>query len=324
MEDLPLENRPQEMLLDDDEHDQEEGECDVVDTTRPCNDEPVTETRNKDVVSEKREYLETQVALNSRRDRYEERNNKRPSQDAKSNLSKQKRPLSSTGDVLSSENSVDLTEKGRQRSQSAGKEPELRNHSVQNKSSRQKNDELSKFPKKKSSSSNTEKVDSAKTPKVEVKTKTTSEVTQSEAVNFVKPETKHHGKAERAAPKKEPSERTTTCSSSGSPRKSSHNKQQTVTNSTHSGSKSSSVTDSSHSGTATKSSSLDSTHGPVKKSKEGASVGDNTRNSPTVNDNSRASTKGTSTSGHLPGSSKALASEGEREHKPGNRQLVFS
>ena len=297
--------------MDDYEHEQEESECDVVDTTRPCTDEPVIETTNKDAMSAKKAYLETQNALNSRHAMDEDRNNRRLPQ-VTTNPSEPKRPLSSTGDVLTSENLLSLNEKGRQRSHSAGKETELKNHSVQDKNLRRKNDELSKFPKRKSNPSNSEKVDNVKTQKVEIKTKTTSEVTQSETVNCVKPETKHHGKAERPASKKEQSEKTT-CST-GSPRKGSHNKQQTVASAPHGGNKSTSSTDVSYGGTATKTSS-DTAHVPVKRSKDGANTADHTQNSSTTTDSSRTTTKGTSAGGGH--GSKTALNEVEREHKPG-------
>lgn len=312
-EDLPLENRPQEPLLDDYEHEQEESECDVVDTTRPCTDEPVIDTTNKDTISAKKPYLETQNALNSRQATDEDRNNRRLPQDT-TNPSKPKRPLSSTGDVSTSENLLTLNEKGRQRSHSAGKETELKNHVVQDKNLRRKNDELSKFAKRKSNPSNSEKVDYVKTQKMEIKTKTTSEVTQSETVNCVKPETKHHGKAERPVSKKEQSEKGT--SSTGSPRKGSHSKQQSVTNAAHRGNKSTSSTDATHGGTATKTSS-DTAQVPVKRSKDGGTTADHTHNSSTATDSSRTSTKGTSAGGHSPGSNKTAPNEGDREHKPG-------
>ena len=324
-EDLPLENRPQEPLVDDYDHEHEERECDVVDTTRPCTDESIVETRNMETVSEKKEYLVSRDVLNNRQVTDADRSklkistsNKIPSQDA--NPSKPKRPLSSTGDVSTSESSISMNDNGHRRSQSAGKESELKNHALLDKNPRRKNDELSKFPKKKSNPVNSEKVDSVKTQKIEVKTKTTSEVTQSETVNCVKPDTKHHGKAEKPVSKKEQAEKTN--STTVSPRKSSHSKQSTVGgNPAHSGSKSTSPRDASHAGATTKTSS-DTTQSSVKRSKDGTNATDNTYNVSTANDSSRASTKGASTSSHSPSNSKTASGEGEREHKPSMWQFT--
>ena len=284
----------------------------MVDTTRPCTDDAVIETRNNETVSEKKEYREKQDTLGNTQVTNENRNNKRPSQDA--NPAKPRRPLSSMGDVSTSESSPSSNEKGHRRSQSDGKESEVKNRAVEDKNPRRKNDELSKFPKKKSGPVNSEKVDSVKAQKIEVKTKTTSEVTQSETVNCVKSDAKHHGKAEKPTSQKEQADKAN--SSTGSPRKSSHNKQQTAGNPAHGGNKSTSPRDTSHGGTMTKTAS-ETTQMSGRRSKDVTSTTDNTQNPSTVNDSGRASTKVSSSGGHSPGSSKMSPSEGEQDHKPG-------
>ena len=248
----------------------------MVDTTRTCTDELLTETRHKEASAAKKENL---LMLNDRQNTDDVKNklqistsNKRSAQDAAH--TKPKRPLSSTGDVSTSENSLCLNDKGHRRSQSAGKESELKSHAVQDKNPRRKNDELSKFTKKKSNQG-----DYAKTPKLEVKTKTTSEVTQSETVNCVKSETKHHSKAEKPVSKKEQSEKTNT--SAGSPRKSTHSKQQTTGGLAHGVSKSSSPRDTTHSGVPSKTVS-DSTQASVRRSKDVTNAIDDAQNSSTV------------------------------------------
>lgn len=321
-EDLPLENRPQE-LVDDYEHDQEENECDVVDTTRePCTDGLLTGTSHRETTTDKKVYLVTQDALKNRQIADDDRNklkisasNKRPTQDT--SHAKPKRPLSSTADVSTPQNSVCSNERGHRRSHSAGKESELKSHSVQDKIPRKKSEELAKVSKKKNNPVISEKVDSVKTQKIEIKTKTTSEVTQSETVNCVKPDTKHQSKAEKPVPKKEQTEKTN--NSASSTRKNSHNKQQTVGNLGHVGNKSSSSKDSSHGGTAALAKvSSDTTQTSVRRIKDGQNVADNAQTSSIASDSGRSSTKGTSSSSHSPSSGKTAApSEGEREHKPG-------
>ena len=315
--------------MDDYDHDQEENECDVVDTTRePCSDELLTGTSHRETTADKKEYLVAQDALKSRQITDDDRNklkisasNKRTTQDA--THTKPKRPLSSTGDVSTAQNSLCSNEKGHRRSQSAGKESELRTHSVQEKNARKKSEEVVKVMKKKNNPVINEKVDSVKAQKIEIKTKTTSEVTQSETVNCVKPDTKHQNKAEKPVSKKEQSEKSN--NSANSPRKNSHNKQQTVTNPAHIGNKSSSSKDSSHGGAATSTKpSTETTQTSVRRVKDGPNATDNTQTSSTVNDSSKMSTKGSSTASHSPSSGKITASsEAEREHKPG-RSLGFS
>ena len=311
-------------MVDDYEHDQEENEFDVVDTTRePCPDESLTGGNHKETLTEKKEYAIAQDALKNRQITDDDRNklkisasNKRPSQDAVH--TKPKRPLSSTGDVSTMQNSLCLNEKVHRRSQSAGKELELKSHSAQN--PRKKSEEIAKVLKKKSNPVVNEKVDSVKPQKIEIKTKTTSEVTQSETVNCVKPDTKHHGKAEKPILKKEQAEKTN--SSASSPKKNSHIKQQGGTNPAHVSNKSSSSKDSGHSVAAitTTKSSSDTTQTSVKRIKDGSNAADSTQGYSTVNDSSKVSTKGSSTGGHSPGSGKTTGpSEGEREHKPGKQ-----
>lgn len=309
--------------MDDYEHDQEENECDVVDTTRePCTDGLLTGTSHRDTTTEKKVYLVTQDALKNRQIADDDRNklkisasNKRPTQDA--GHTKPKRPLSSAGDVSTPQNSVCSNERAHRRSHSEGKESELKSHSVQDKIPRKKSEELTRVSKKKNASVISEKVDSVKTQKIEIKTKTTSEVTQSETVNCVKPDTKHQSKAEKPVSKKEQTEKTNNSASSS--RKNSHNKQQTVGNPGHVGNKSSSSKDSSHGGIAALAkASSDTTQTSVRRGKDGQSAADNVQTSSIASDSGRLSTKGTSSSSHSPSSGKTAApSEGEREHKPG-------
>lgn len=311
-DDLPLDNRPQEVLLDDDEQDQEQPVCDVVDTTRPCTDEPVMEAKDKARTLEKPEFTKLQDTTNSRQSTKEIRNNKRPSADAKNGSLKLKRPLSSTGDVSTSVNSPTLNDQYRQRSQSDGKESDLTNHSVQNKNPRQKYDELSKIVKKKSNPSNWDKVDPVNTQRTEVNTKTMSEVTQSQTVNCTKPDAKHHMKSEsKPTPKKEQGEK---ASSAATPRKSPHSKQQLSINTAHGSNKLCSAisTDASHSVTTAKT----VPPAPVKRIKEGPHVTDNSQSVSVGNDSGRVSTKGTVNSGHPQGSGRTAPNEGERDQKP--------
>ncbi|PFX24058.1 Ankyrin repeat and KH domain-containing protein 1 [Stylophora pistillata] len=318
-EDLPLENRPQEMV-DDFDHDQEENECDVVDTTRePCSEELLTGNNHQKNKTEEKEYLLAQDALKNRQITDDDRNklkictsNKRSTLD--SGRSKPKRPLSSTGDVSTPQNSLCSHEKGRARSQSAGKETELKNNTLQDKTSRKKSDEPAKITKKKSNPSNSDKVDSVKTQKIELKTKTTSEVTQSVTVNCVKPDVKQQIKAEKPSSKKESSEK---ANSSANSKKNSYSKQQSVGNTASVGDKSSSSKDCSVSGAVTTKKSSDATQASVRRGKDTANAVDhNTPTSSTLTD-SRTSTKGTITSGHSSNSSnKTTPIEGEREHKP--------
>ena len=320
-DDLPLDNRPQEVLLDDDEQDQEQPVCDVVDTTRPCTDEPVMEAKDKARTLEKPEFTKLQDTTNSRQSTKEIRNNKRPSADAKNGSLKLKRPLSSTGDVSTSVNSPTLNDQYRQRSQSDGKESDLTNHSVQNKNPRQKYDELSKIVKKKSNPSNWDKVDPVNTQRTEVNTKTMSEVTQSQTVNCTKPDAKHHMKSEsKPMPKKEQGEK---ASSAATPRKSPHSKQQLSINTAHGSNKLCSAisTDASHSVTTAKT----VPPAPVKRIKEGPHVTDNSQSLSVGNDSGRVSTKGTVNSGHPQGSGRTAPNEGERDQKPGKLfDLIFT
>lgn len=321
-EDLPLENRPQE-LVDDYEQDQEENECDVVDTTRePCTDGLLTATSHRETATEKKVYLVTQDALKNRQIADDDRNklkisasNKRPTQDA--SHTKPKRPLSSTGDVSTTQNSVCLNERSHRRSHSAGKESELKSHSVQDKNARKKSEDLAKVSKKKNTPVIGDKADSVKAQKTEIKTKTASEVTQSETVNCVKPDTKHQNKAEKPLSKKEQTEKAN--NSASSPKKNSYNKQQIVGNPGHVGNKSSSSKDSSHGGTVHPAKvSSDTTQTSVRRGKDGQNVADNAHTSSIASESGRLFTKGTTSSGHSPSSGKTSATiEGEREHKPG-------
>lgn len=309
--------------MDDYEQDQEENECDVVDTTRePCTDGLLTGTSHRETETEKKVYLVTQDALKNRQIADDDRNklkisanNKRPTLDA--SHTKPKRPLSSSGDVSTPQNSVCLNDRSHRRSQSAGKESELKSHSVQDKNPRKKSEELAKVSKKKNTPVIGEKVDSVKTPKIEIKTKTTSEVTQSETVNCVKPDAKHQGKAEKPVSKKEQIEKSN--NSVSSPKKNFHNKQQTVGNPGHVGNKSSSSKDSSHGGIIhTAKVSSDTTQTFVRRGKDGQNVADNAHTSSTASESGRLFTKGTTPFSHSPSSGKtATLSEGEREHKPG-------
>lgn len=314
--------------MDDYEHDQEENECDVVDTTRePCADELLTGTNHRDSTPEKKEYAIAQDALKNRQIADDDRNklkistsSKRSTQDA--SHTKPKRPLSSTSDVSTTQNSLCSNDKGHRRSQSAGKESELKSQSMQDKNPRKKSEEVAKVVKKKYNPVINEKFDYVKAQKIEVKTKTTSEVTQSETVNCIKPDTKHHSKAEKPASKKEQTTEKTNNSAS-SPRKSSQNKQQTVANPAHVSNKSSSSKDSSHGGTATSAkTSTDTNQTAVKRVKDGPSTADSAQTSSAVNDSGKMSTKGSSSASHSPSAGKTAApSEGEREHKPG--QLLW-
>ena len=321
-EDLPLENRPQEMV-DDFDHDQEDNVGDVVDTTRePCSEELLTENNHQEMKTDEKEYLLAQDALKNRQIADDDRNklkicpsNKRSTLD--SGHAKPKRPLSSTGDVSTPQNSLCPHQKGRARSQSAGKETELKNNTLPDKNSRKKSDEPAKITKKKIIPSNSDKADSVKTQKIELKTKTTSEVTQSVTVNCVKPDVKQQIKAEKPSSKKESSEKAN--SSASSPKKNSYSsKQQNVGNTSSVGDKSSSSKDSSVSGAATTKKSSDATQPFVRRGKDTTNaVDNNTPTTSTVTD-SRTSTKGTLAAGHsLSGSNKTTPSEGEREHKPG-------
>ena len=314
VDDVPLENRPQEVSLDDDDKQGGgDGDCDVVDTTRPCTEPPVIETKDKPVTLEKREIAQSQDTAKSKQGAKQNKNNKRLSVDAKIGPSKLKRPLSSTGDDVSMlTNSVDLNEQGRQCSQSAGKESDLKHQSVQSKYAGLKTDELSKFAKKKGSSSNSDKVDPANTQKVEVKTKTMSEETQSEPVNFTKADTKHHVKSEsKQAPKKEQAEKGRP---TGTPSKSPQNKQQASVSATHGVNKIVSA-EANHSVTPTKTSSS-ATPVSSKRSKE---TTDNTQGSSVGNDSNKALMKVAMSSAlNSHGSKKTASSDGEREHsKPG-------
>ncbi|XP_027047638.1 ankyrin repeat domain-containing protein 17-like isoform X3 [Pocillopora damicornis] len=320
-EDLPLENRPQEMA-DDFDHDQEDNVGDVVDTTRePCSEELLTENNHQEMKTDEKEYLLAQDALKNRQIADDDRNklkicpsNKRSTLD--SGHAKPKRPLSSTGDVSTPQNSLCPHQKGRARSQSAGKETELKNNTLPDKNSRKKSDEPAKITKKKIIPSNSDKADSVKTQKIELKTKTTSEVTQSVTVNCVKPDVKQQIKAEKPSSKKESSEKAN--SSASSPKKNSYSsKQQNVGNTSSVGDKSSSSKDSSVSGAATTKKSSDATQPFVRRGKDTTNAVDN--NSPTTSTvtDGRTSTKGTLAAGHsLSGSNKTTPSEGEREHKP--------
>ena len=320
-EDLPLENRPQEMA-DDFDHDQEDNVGDVVDTTRePCSEELLTENNHQEMKTDEKEYLLAQDALKNRQIADDDRNklkicpsNKRSTLD--SGHAKPKRPLSSTGDVSTPQNSLCPHQKGRARSQSAGKETELKNNTLPDKNSRRKSDEPAKITKKKIIPSNSDKADSVKTQKIELKTKTTSEVTQSVTVNCVKPDVKQQIKAEKPSSKKESSEKAN--SSASSPKKNSYSsKQQNVGNTSSVGDKSSSSKDSSVSGAATTKKSSDATQPFVRRGKDTTNAVDN--NTPTTSPvtDSRTSTKGTLAAGHASsGSNKTTPSEGEREHKP--------
>ena len=321
-EDLPLENRPQEMA-DDFDHDQEDNVGDVVDTTRePCSEELLTENNHQEMKTDEKEYLLAQDALKNRQIADDDRNklkicpsNKRSTLD--SGHAKPKRPLSSTGDVSTPQNSLCPHQKGRARSQSAGKETELKNNTLPDKNCRKKSDEPAKITKKKIIPSNSDKADSVKTQKIELKTKTTSEVTQSVTVNCVKPDVKQQTKAEKPSSKKESSEKAN--SSASSPKKNSYSsKQQNVGNTSSVGDKSSSSKDSSVSGAATTKKSSDATQPFVRRGKDTTNaVDNNTPTTSTVTD-SRTSTKGTLAAGHLSsGSNKTTPTEGEREHKPG-------
>ena len=292
-----------------------------MDTTRePCGEELLTGNNHQENKTEKKEYLISQVALKNRQITDDDRNklkisasNKRSTQDA--GHAKPKRPLSSTGDVSTPPNSICSSGKGRPRSQSAGKESELKNNSLQDKTSRKKNDDLAKIPKKKSNPSISDKANSVKTQKIELKTRTTSEVTQSETVNCVKPDVKQQSKAEKPASKKEPSEKAN--SSASSPKKNSYSKQQPIGNPASVGNKSSSAKDSNHSGTVTTSkTSSDTTQTSNRRGRDVSNTADNAPATSTASD-SRTSTKGTFTTSHLPSGGKTAPSEGEREHKPG-------
>ena len=309
--------------MDDYEQDQDENECDVVDTTRePCTDGLLTGTSHTEAESEKKVYLVTQDALKNRQIADDDRNklkisatNKRPTQDA--SHTKPKRPLSSTGDVSTSQNSVCLNDRSHRRSHSAGKESELKSHCVQDKNPRKKSEELAKVSKKKNTPVIGEKVDSVKTPKIEIKTKTTSEVTQSETVNCVKPDIKHQSKAEKSVSKKEQTEKVD--NSVSSPKKNFHSKQLTVGNPGHVGNKSSSSKDSSHGGTVHLAKvSSDTSQTSVRRGKDGQNVADNARTSSTPSEGGKLFTKGTMPFSHSLSSGRTAApSEGEREHKPG-------
>ena len=308
--------------MDDYEQDHEENECDVVDTTRePCTDGLLTGTSHRETETEKKVYLVTQDALKNRQIADDDRNklkisasSKRPTQDA--SHTKPKRPLSSTGDVSTTQNSVCLNDRSHRRSHSAGKESELKSHCVQDKNPRKKSEELAKASKKKNTPVIGEKVDSVKTPKIEIKTKTTSEVTQSETVNCVKSDMKHQSKAEKPLSKKEQSEKSN--NSVSSPKKNFYNKQQTVGNSGFVGNKSSSSKDSSHGGIIHPAkASSDTTQTSVRRSKDGHNVTDNAHASSTASESGRLFTKGTMPFSHAPSSGKTAPSEGEREHKPG-------
>ena len=309
--------------MDDDDQDQEENECDVVDTTRePCTDGLLTGTSHRETATEKKVYLVTQDALKNRQIADDDRNKmkisastKRPTQDA--SHTKSKRPLSSTGDVSAPQNSVCSNERSHRRSHSAGKESELKSHSAQDKNVRKKSEELAKVSKKKNTPVIGEKVDSVKAQKIEIKTKTTSEVTQSEAVNCVKPDTKHQHKAEKPVSKKEQTEKAN--NAANSPRKNSHSKQQTVGNPGHIGNKSASSKDSGHGGTVHLSKvPSDTTQISVRRGKDGQNVADNAQTSSIASESSRFSAKGTTSSSHSPSSGKTAApSEGDREHKLG-------
>ena len=319
VDDVPLENRPQEVSLDDDDDDDDkqgggaDGDCGVVDTTTPCTEPPVIETKDKPATSEKTEITQAQDTAKSKQSTKQNKINKRPSVDAKIGPSKLKRPLSSTvDDVSTSANAVDLSEQGRQRSQSAGKESDLKHQSVQSKYSGPKTDELSKCAKKKGNSSNCDKVDPANTQNVEVKMKTMSEDTQSEPVNFTKPDVKHHVKSEsKQTPKKEQPEKGKT---SGTPSKSPQSKPQASVSATHGGNKTVSA-EANHSVTTTKTSSS-VTPACGKRSKDAT---DNTQGSLVGNDSNKASVKSAlSTTLNSYGSNKTASSDGEREHsKPG-------
>ena len=310
--------------MDDYEQDQEENECDVVDTTRePCTDGLLTGTSHRETATEKKVYLVTQDALKNRQIADDDRNklkisasNKRPTQDA-SHGTKPKRPLSSAGDVSTPQNSVCSNERSHRRSHSAGKESELKSYSLQDKNPRKKGEELGKVSRKKNIPVIGEKVDSVKAQKIDIKTKTTSEVTQSETVNCIKADTKHQSKAEKPASKKEQTEKTN--SSASSPRKNSHNKQQTVGNPGHVGNKSFGSKDPSHGGTVHLAKvSSDTSQAFVRRGKDGQNVADNAQTSSIASESGRLSTRVTSSSSHSPGSGKTAApSEGEREHKPG-------
>ena len=288
---------------------------DVVDTTRKNTEEVLTTDSHKDSTTVKEDNPVIENALNNRQVTDDCKNklspsnsNKRPPQDV--SQTKPRRPLSSTSDVLTSENSLSSKDKGRQRSQSAGKEFDSQNHKVQDRNSRQRYDELPKISKKKNNQE-----DPARSQKVEVKTKTTSEVTQSQEVNCVKTETKYHSKGEKPVPKKESNERAN--NAVGSPKKSTpHGKQQSAGGAGHSGGKASSPKDAtSHTGSPAKPSS-DTNQGSAKRSKDGTHVVDGTHVL-SVNDSGRGSTKTTSSSGHTPSGAKNSSSDGEREHKPG-------
>jgi len=314
VDDVPLENRPQEVSLDDDDDDDKQGggadgDCGVVDTTRPCTEPPVIETKDKPATSEKTEITQAQDTAKSKQSTKQNKNNKRPSVDAKTGPSKLKRPLSSTVDnVSTSANAVDLNEQGRQRSQSAGKESDLKHQSVQSKYSGPKTDELSKCAKKKGSSSNCDKVDPANAQNVEVKTKTMSEDTQSEPVNFTKPDVKQHVKSEaKQTPKKEQPEKG---KATGTPSKSPQNKPQASVSATHGVNKIVSA-ETNNSVTTTRTSSS-ATPACGKRSKDAT---DNTQGSLVGNESNKASVKAAlSTTLNSHGSNKTVSSDGEREH----------
>ena len=304
-EDLPLENRPQEPLVEDSEHDPEESENDVVDTTRTAADEPQMETGHKEIAIGTREPLAWQSLKNKQRTDNETNQLKlTTNEDITShvvNHSKPKRPLS-TGDMSTPRNTICSNERNHHRNSSS----ELKNSSNQDKNLRRKSDELMKLSKKKTNPHRSEKLDSDKTEKIEVKTKTLSEVTQSQTVNGVKSNTNQESRGEKPATK--------TSSSSVSPRKSSHNKHQTGGSPSHSSSGSSkilSLRDLNHDGTLKKNP-PESSQPPFGRPKDGTEpfvIADSTTSGTDI---SKTATKGFSS-----GAVRIVQSDGEREHKAG-------
>lgn len=289
--------------------------CDVVDTTRKETEEVLTTDSHEESTTVIRDNPVIENVLNNRQITDDRKNklsswnsNKRPPQDV--SQTKPRRPLSSTSDVSTTENSLCSKDKGHQRSQSTGNESNSQNHKVQDRNSRQRYDELLKISKRKNNQE-----DATKLPKVEVKMKTTSEVTQSQEVNCVKTETKYHSKGEKPASKRESNERKN--SSVGSPKKSTpHGKQQSAGGAGHSGGKASSPKDAaSHTGSPAKPSS-DASQGSSKRSKDGLHGVDSTHVF-SGNDSSRGLMKSALSSGHTPSGARNSSSDGEREHKPG-------